>query len=88
MESFLQIANSPIAITFVAGILLYGLNKFYDKNPKWKKYEGSIISAIKMIEKGLPDDSKSKLDAALKYIIGVHGKMSAKKQADIARAKL
>ena len=75
MEKFLEVLNSPIGITAVAGVILFGLNKLYAKNPKWRKYEGSLIAAVKYAEKAIDDKTENKglrrLDAALDYAIKV-----------------
>ena len=68
--------NSPMGIAVVAGVALWLLNKLYAKKPDWKKYEGTIIAAVKNAEKVIPDDTPNKaakrLDEALKYVLSVH----------------
>jgi len=75
--------NSPAGITFMAGALLWALNKLYAKKPGWQKFEGAIISAVKFAEKEIPDDTPNKgmarLDAALKYVLAVYEKVEGKK---------
>jgi hypothetical protein len=67
--------NSPIGMTLVVSALGAILGKIYLSKPLWKKYEGVVISAVKMAEKAVPDGSENKAvartDAALKYIIKV-----------------
>ena len=78
METILNALNSPLGITAVAAVFVIALNYLYSKKPLWAKYEGSIISAIKMAEKVIPDDvdnkSVKKLDQAMRYVINVHRK--------------
>ena len=63
--------NSPFGITIVVGIFA----NVIAMKPLWKRYEGTIIAAIKYAEKLIPDDtenkSKARLDAALKYVLEI-----------------
>ena len=65
--------NSPIGMTLVVSAVGSIVAKIYLSKPLWKKYEGVLISAVKMAEKAVPDDSESKgakrLDEALKYTL-------------------
>ncbi len=83
MEQILLYLNSPIAITAVAALALFGLNRLYSKQPLWKKYEGTIVAAIKFAEKKIPDDTENKslakLDDALEYVLAVYAKVNAKR---------
>ena len=92
MEAILDLVwaflNSPIGITLVVSAVGSIAAAVYAKKPLWKKYEGVLISAVKMAEKAVPDDSESaglqKLDAALEYAIDVLEDMSVKvKKKDI-----
>jgi len=75
-------ANSPAAIAAIGGLLAFGLGKLYLAKPEWKKYEGTIIAAVKKAEKEIPDGtaagSLSKLDMALKYVIAVYEQTAGK----------
>ncbi len=75
-ELIVDLMNSNAVIAGIAAIAVYFMNKLYTKKPEWKKYEGSIISAIKAAEKAIPDNSANKsvarLDFALKYVLKVH----------------
>ena len=80
--------NSPIGITLVVSAVGSIAAAIYAKKPLWKKYEGVLISAVKMAEKAVPDDTEStglqKLDAALEYAIDVLEDMNVKvKKKDI-----
>jgi len=83
MDKVMSIVNSPMAITLIAGIVIMLLNKLYAKKPTWKKYEGTIISAVKYAEKAIADDtdnkSMRKLDAALNYVVDVYEEVEKKK---------
>jgi hypothetical protein len=74
--------NSPMGVTVVASVALYLINKIYAAKPEWKKYEGTIISAVKQAEKAIPDgtanSSLSKLDVALKLVLAVYEKAYGK----------
>ena len=63
-----DVMNSPAGITAMAGVFLWLLNRLYAKKPLWKRFEGSIISAVRFAEKEIPDDTPGKslarLDAA------------------------
>jgi hypothetical protein len=76
MEKLIDLLNSPIVIATLGAALLYGLNRLYASKPKWAKYEGSIISAIKFAEKSITDDTESKgmkrLDEALQFVVKVY----------------
>ncbi len=71
-----EVVNSPAGIAFLAGVLLWSLNKLYAKKPAWAAFEGAIISAVKFAEKQVPDGTESKglarLDEALKYVVSVY----------------
>lgn len=76
LETIWAAMNSAVGITCIAGAALWLLNKLYARKPDWKKYEGTIIAAVKYAEKMIPDDSENKaakrLDEALKYVLAVH----------------
>ncbi|MDD4061992.1 MAG: hypothetical protein PHW08_15000 [Kiritimatiellae bacterium] len=75
-ETIWAAMNSAVGITCIAGVALWLLSKLYAKKPDWKKYEGTIIAAVKNAEKLIPDDTPNKaakrLDEALKYVLAVH----------------
>ena len=78
----MDILNKPIVIATLGAFLVYGLNRRYASKPKWAKYEGTIISAVKSAEKAIPDDTDNKglarLNNAMQYVIKIyeakHGK--------------
>jgi hypothetical protein len=90
LETIWAAINSPAGITVLAGGLLWGLNAIYAKAPGWKKYEGTIIQAVRLAEKEIPDGTANKslkrLDAALQLVLAVYesttGKPATQKVAD------
>ena len=92
MNELWQMWNSPFGITVVAFIGLYILNAIYTRKPSWKKYQGSIIAAVRYAEKAIDDktDNKSmaRLDAALKYIIAVINEAECRKVSDWEKTEL
>jgi dihydroxyacetone kinase-like predicted kinase len=76
MTEIWNIINSPAFITVVAALLLYGLNRLYAKKPLWQQWEGTIITAVKLAEKAIPDDVENKafkrLNEALQYVVRVY----------------
>lgn len=77
-----QIINSPIGYSVFGFFLLFVINKIFDAKPKWAKYEGLMISAIKNAEKWIPNDSDSgilnKADKALDFFIKSYEKAKGK----------
>jgi hypothetical protein len=75
--------NSSVGVSVVIFILSFVLGKIFTHKPKWKnivlKYGPSLMQAVKMAEKKIPDDTDSKgkarLDAALKYVIELEPKL-------------
>ena len=84
--------NSPLGIAVVAAVALWALNRLYAARPEWAKYEGAIISAVKFAEKQIPDDVENKglarLDAALKYVVGVYEEIEGKRPSAATTAAL
>lgn len=88
-ELIVDVLNSNAAIATIAAVAVYLLNQLYAKKPEWKKYEGTVISAIKAAEKAIPDGSSNtataRLDYALKYVLKVYEE-TTKKEASISVA--
>ena len=84
--------NSPIGITTVAAVLLYGMNKLYTAKPLWEKYEGAVIAGIKFAEKEIPDDVANKglqrLDTALRYVLAVYEEAKGRKATAVEKQDL
>jgi len=80
MKEFLELVwaalTTPVGITAMAGLLLWALNRRYAAKPTGKRFEGTIISAVKFAEQEIPDDTENKglarLDAAFRYVLRVY----------------
>jgi len=87
-----EFVNSPAGITLAASLVLYVLNKAYSAKPAWKKFEGTIISAIRLAEKAIPDtvDNKGikRFDEALKHVLRVYKEVEGKRPSDKVEAEL
>jgi hypothetical protein len=74
------------AVTWAAvvGFFIFLASKFNPLQEAWKKYEGSIITGIKLAEKQVPDDTPNaglaKLDAALKFVLDAYAEANKGKQ--------
>ena len=77
----------------MGGALLWALNHVYAAKPVWFKFEGTIITAIRMAEKQIPEDTGTKglqkLDLALEFVLRVYeaeqGKAPTQKVKDELR---
>ena len=80
--------NSPLGFALiwsaVVGLFIFLASKFNPLQEAWKKYEGSIITGIKLAEKQVPDDTPSaglaKLDAALRFVLKAYAEANNGKQ--------
>jgi len=76
LEWIWSAVNSPVVIAAAAAALAWALSKLYTAKPEWRKYEGTIVSAVKWAEKAIPDDSPNagaaRLDKALKYVLAAY----------------
>ncbi len=76
-DGFWAFVNSPIGFTLAWMILIafffFLSSRFNPFQELWKRYEGSIITAIKLAEKQIPDDTHNaglaRLDRALQLVI-------------------
>ena len=88
IEAISGFFNSTVgfAITWstVVGLFLFLSSKFHPFQKAWKKYEGSIITGIKLAEKHIPDDTPdggmAKLDAALRFVLKAYAEANSGKQ--------
>lgn len=88
VESLTGFFNSGFgfAITWLVmvGVFLWLASKFNPFHEKWKEWEGSIITAIKLAEKEIPDGTPSaglaKLDAALRFVLKAYADANKGKQ--------
>jgi len=81
--------NSGIgfAIIWAAMVFIFLASKFNPLQEKWKQYEGSIITGIKLAEKQIPDDTPNsglaKLDSALRFVLNAYAEANnGKKPSD------
>lgn len=80
--------NSGIGFALVwagmVGLFMWLASKFNPFQEKWKAWEGSIITGIKLAEKEIPDDTPNsglaKLDAALRFVLNAYADANNGKQ--------
>ncbi len=80
--------NTPFGFTLVwaavMGIFVFLSSRHNPFVETWKKYEGSIITGIRLAERQLPDDSPNKglakLDAALRFVLKAYAEANNGKQ--------
>lgn len=69
------ILNSPVAIAAISAALIWLLSRLYTAKPFWRRYEGTLIAAVKYAEHLIPDNTTNvslrRLDCALQYAIKV-----------------
>ena len=87
-----QLLNAPAAIVAIALLALWLLNRVYAARPAWRKYEGAIITGIKLAEKNIPDGTPNKglarLDAALRYVLSIHREVEQRRPTNQELADL
>ena len=84
--------NSGIGFAIIwaamVGFFIFLASKFNPLQEKWKQYEGSIITGIKLAEKQIPDDTPNaglaKLDAALRFVLNAYAEANNGKQPSSA----
>jgi hypothetical protein len=84
--------NSGIGLAIIwaamVGFFLFLASRFNPWQEKWKQYEGSIITGIKVAEKEIPDDTPNaglaKLDAALRFVLNAYAEANNGKQPSAA----
>jgi hypothetical protein len=73
-----------VAWAAVVGFFIFLASKYNPLQEAWKKYEGSIITGIKLAEKQVPDDTPNaglaKLDAALRFVLKAYAEANKGKQ--------
>ncbi len=80
--------NSGIGFAMVwagmVGLFMWLASKFNPFQEKWKAWEGSIITGIKLAEKEIPNDTPNaglaKLDAALRFVLKAYADANNGKQ--------
>jgi len=82
LELVVTVLKTPAVITLLAAGLAWLLAKGYLARPEWQKYRGYIISAVKLAEKEIPDDTPNaglaKADWALKYVLTIYEQATGK----------
>ena len=74
------------AVTWAAvvGFFIFLASKLNPFQEAWKKYEGSIITGIKLAEKQIADETPNaglaKLDAALRFVLNAYAEANNGKQ--------
>lgn len=93
LDALWNALNSPVTIAALAAVALWLLNRLYAAKPNWRKWEGTIIAAVKAAEKAVPDDAANKalhrLDEALRYVLGVFEEVEQRRatEAEVAELK-
>ncbi len=83
--------NSGIGFAIIwaamVGFFIFLASKFNPLQEKWKAWEGSIITGIKLAEKQIADDTPNrglaKLDSALRFVLNAYAEANnGKKPSD------
>jgi len=88
IEALGQFFNSGFGFAVIwaamVGFFIFLTSKLNPFQEAWKKYEGSIITGIKLAEKQVPDDTPNaglaKLDAALRFVLNAYAEANNGKQ--------
>jgi len=89
-----QQLGTPQGLAAIAGMFSWLIAKLFTRKPKWKeyfdKYKGTMLSAVKLAEKEIPDGTENKsmarADQALKYILSVHQELNRASAEDLKQA--
>ena len=93
LDALWNALNSPVAIAALAGLVLWLLNRLYAARPEWKRWEGTIVAAVKAAEKAVPDEAEHKalrrLNEALNYVQAVFEEVEHRRatEAEVAALK-
>ena len=76
LEMAWKLVNSDFGFAMVLSVTAFIINKIYAAKPQWQiyadKYRGTIVSAIRQVEKTIPDNVDNKhvrrFDTALKIV--------------------
>ena len=87
-ENASKFLNSGVGFALVwagmVGLFMWLASRFNPFQEKWKEWEGSIITGIKLAEKQIPDDTPNaglgKLDAALRFVLNAYAEANNGKQ--------
>lgn len=84
--------NSGIGYAIIwaamVGFFIFLASRLNPWQEEWKRYEGSIITGIKLAENQIPDDTPNgglaKLDAALRFVLNAYAEANNGKQPSAA----
>jgi len=88
LESLSDLFNSAFGFAVIwaalVGLFFWLSSKFNPFQEKWKEWEGSIITGIRLAEKQIPNDDPhpglAKLDAALRFVLSAYAEAHNGKQ--------
>ena len=85
LDSFFNSAfGFMLAMAATFALIFWILGKINPFDEKWRQWEGSIITGIKLAEKQIPDDTPNagleRLDAALRFVLKAYGEANRGKQ--------
>ena len=88
LEALGNFFNSSFGFALVwaamVGVFVWLTSRYNPFQEAWKKYEGSIITGIKLAEKQIDDDTPNaglaKLDAALRFVLKAYAEANGGKQ--------
>ena len=88
LEALGQFFNSGVGFALIwaamVGFFIFLASRFNPLQEAWKKYEGSIITGIRLAEKQIPDDTPNaglaKLDAALRFVLKAYAEANNGKE--------
>ena len=88
IEAVGKFLNSGFGFALVwagmVGVFLWLASRYNPFQEAWKKYEGSIITGIKLAEKQIPDDvpntGLARLDAALRFVLKAYAEANGGKE--------
>jgi len=77
--------GTALAWMVLLGVFYWLTSKYNPFQEKWKAYEGTIITAIRLAEKQIPSDTTNaglaKLDAALNFVLKAYAEANSGKPA-------
>jgi len=87
-DAVVKFFNSSFGFAVVwaamVGFFIFLASKYNPLQEAWKKYEGSIITGIKLAEKQIPNDvpnaGLARLDAALRFVLKAYAEANGGKQ--------
>ena len=88
LDAVVKFFNSSFGFAVVwaamVGFFMWLASRYNPFQEAWKKYEGSIITGIKLAEKQIPNDvpnaGLARLDAALRFVLKAYAEANNGKQ--------